>query len=1222
MSNSFYRLFLFLKKYPWSAVAVAIFSLIFAAYSLRSLSFNEDITKVIPKGTQQVSTAQLIQEMSISDKIAVIFTKTPEATDDDLILAAENFLDTIATFEDRYESVQGILDEATITNSMDFVYEHLPIYLDEEDYQHIEKQLHPDSISVQLQQRLQELTEGGAPFASELNAKDPLHISLLALKKLQSLQGASDYDFDNGFLFSKDHTRLFIFINPLYGESETKNTQAFINILNGIREDNNKQNTSVELSYFGAPFIAVANATQIKQDIITTVAISTTVLMLLLIFYYRNWLVPIIVMIPSVFGGALGLVALSLMRQEISAISLSISAILIGITIDYALHFLTHVKKKSSPQQLFKEVTKPLIMSSSTTAIAFLCLLFVRSDALVDLGIFASVAVVGSAVFTLILLPHIYRGNPIQHSHLIDRIALFPFERNKGLIAISLVALLVSLFTFTKVEFDGDLSKINYIPQDQQAAEQSLYEDNKIAKTLFVASYAKHPDEAIRKNDTVFSLLSHIPEITHIQSLHPLLPDSAKQKERIARWTQFWSAPHVKHASTALAKQSEALGFVEGAHEPFFQLISRSDFSLVKLQDIATLNPQIFQDFVHQSDKRTVLSTVISLKPEDRDAVVAQFEQANTGQHSILIDRKALNEQFLGHLITDFNSLVNYSFIAVIIILFVFYRRIELVLVAAIPIATTGFITAGIMGLFQIPFNIFSTIVCTLVFGHGVDFTIFMTSALQKEYSYGRNEMPLYRTSILLAVLTTILAVGALIFAKHPALKSISSIALIGVSVAVLVTFVLYPILFRFLFKNRIQKGLSPTTLALTLRSIVFFLYFSIASIIVSTTIRVCSIFFSANDERKWRIFGKWTSYYMSSVLFLYPRVSKRVFFKEHLKRSKQSIYIANHSSFLDTLSMGMLLPGSVFIVNDWVYRSPIFGRAVRALGFYPVSSGITEHLDRLKQRLGQEFSIIVFPEGTRSTTSVVHRFHKGAFSLAEKLQLPIQPVYIHGNADTLPKGDFIIYDNYSHLHIDTPYPLHTGQCGVGLHEQSKYFSKLFRRRLKEIRQSNEDENYFKQKLHLNYLYKERTWGRMASKDFTTHKAIYHQLFFDIAEDVKIAHVTNDCGQIDFLLVHQFPSRKIRTYNENSIHREVSQSSYICQKFSVSYKQHVEDIWKNADTLLLSHLSTFEASIPASIEKIIVLCCTSTWNFNEFYCIKDTDKLQVWKRKERDDKHI
>ena len=72
---------------------------------------------------------------------------------------------------------------------------------------------------------------------------------------------------------------------------------------------------------------------------------------------------------------------------------------LLGITIDYSLHIMTHYKHNSDSKTLFREITKPLIMSCTTTAIAFLCLLFVKSDVLKDLGIFAGITVIVSGVF-------------------------------------------------------------------------------------------------------------------------------------------------------------------------------------------------------------------------------------------------------------------------------------------------------------------------------------------------------------------------------------------------------------------------------------------------------------------------------------------------------------------------------------------------------------------------------------------------------------------------------------------------------------------------------------------------------------------------------------------------------------------------------------------------------------------------------------------------------
>src|SRR5690606_14135877 len=132
--------------------------------------------------------------------------------------------------------------------------------------------------------------------------------------------------------------------------------------LNLLKDRLNKEfNGKTEISYFGAPLIAAANARQIKKDIQTTVLISTAVLMLLLIFYFRNILAPIIIFIPTVFGAAAGLIFIYIIKDSISAISLSVSAILIGITIDYAIHISTHYKHKNNIEDVLKEITHPII---------------------------------------------------------------------------------------------------------------------------------------------------------------------------------------------------------------------------------------------------------------------------------------------------------------------------------------------------------------------------------------------------------------------------------------------------------------------------------------------------------------------------------------------------------------------------------------------------------------------------------------------------------------------------------------------------------------------------------------------------------------------------------------------------------------------------------------------------------------------------------------------
>lgn len=1212
MFNGFYYLFQKIQKYPKTALLSSLLFLVCAVFILQKITFNEDITRIIPSNNTNNTTAQVISEMNFTDKIAVIFKKKKGADNNDLISVAEAFTDTLPAVKDYYLSVQGTLNEDLFQESFRFVYDNLPIYLNEADYKTIDQKLNNDSLSKQIQQNYETLISGNASFMKDVVVDDPLQLSFLALKKLQQFQGNGDYKFQDGFLFTQDEEKIVLFINPKYGGSETQHNEVFVEKLNALKQHISDKNPKVEVQYFGSPFIAVANAQQIKNDILTTVAISVSALMLLLIFYYRNWLVPIIVMIPTVFGGLFGLLCLYFLRTEISAISLSIAAILIGITIDYALHFLTHSKNTQSMQALFKDVAKPLLMSSSTTAVAFLCLLFVHSDALIDLGIFASISVVATAVFTLIILPHIYKGKTLKHSHAIDKIAKYPFERNKVLIACTLLLVAMSAFTYHKVQFDGDLSKINFMPAEQQLAEKELYADNKIAKSLFVVSYNENEDRVLEDNQQIFSKLQSNKYVNNVQSVSSLVPSKTEQLKAIDRWKQFWNSSKINQTIQAIETKSVAQGFNAQTHAAFYQLLNK-DFSTINLASLMKFNHQLYNEFVH-GENRYLLSTLVTIDPKNRDAFVKNFERENQGKQLLLIDRQALNEQYLGFLVNDFNSLVSYSFIAVFVILFVFYRRIELVITASIPIALTGFITAGLMGLLNIPFNIFSTIVCTLVFGHGIDFTIFMTSALQKQYTDGKDEMPLYRTSIILAVLTTILAIGALIFAQHPALKSIALIALIGVSVAVLVTFVLYPLLFKFLFFNRVKKGLSPTTFFLTFRSILMFTYYVIASLTISVFMRVFFWVLPISKNKKWHFFSSVMSGYMKSVLYLNPAVSKKIFHKERLQ--KQSVIISNHTSFLDSLTIGMTYSKVVYIVNDWVYKSPVFGRAVKFLGFYPATKGIEQGLVPLEERIGTDFSVMVFPEGTRSRTSEIGRFHKGAFFMAEELNLPIQPVYIHGNADLLPKGDFVIYNTNCHVYVGAPIDLNDERFGTSYADRAKKISSFFKQEFNKIRLNAEDADYFKQKLFLNFLYKEHGILKSVKKDFSQNKSIYHQLFYLVSDKASIAHITTDFGQLDFLLVNQFPSRKVHTYNLNEEHRSIAKASYINQKFKVKYADDLSEIWQTSNVLILSHLQQFNNEIPQNINQIILVCCKFKPNFSGFMQTHDELKIQVFQRNE------
>ena len=250
----------------------------------------------------------------------------------------------------------------------------------------------------------------------------------------------------------------------------------------------------IEAEYFGGALIAVANAKQIKRDIQLTVGIAVTILLLILILFYKNLSVPIILFIPTILGALLAVSLLYLIRGKISAISLGIGSVLLGVTLDYALHILTHIRSNNNVKALYKEITKPILMSSLTTALAFLCLLFIQSQALQDLGIFAAISVLGASVFALLFIPQVYstKEKANNKKNIIDRVASYPLHKNKWILIALVILLGISSFTYNKVTFNNDLAKLNFEPKALMDAQKRLDALTNISsKSVYLATYGK-----------------------------------------------------------------------------------------------------------------------------------------------------------------------------------------------------------------------------------------------------------------------------------------------------------------------------------------------------------------------------------------------------------------------------------------------------------------------------------------------------------------------------------------------------------------------------------------------------------------------------------------------------------------------------------------------------------------------------------------------------------
>lgn len=1138
----------------WALAAAVVYLLLFGWLSLR-LGFEEDVSKLIPASEEERRSTQILSQLNFADNISVVLSakgETPELLADAAAYLESEIERRCAPY---LKNIQGRVDDARMQQTVDFVYENLPFFLSDADYDRIENQLNRDSISGIVGANLRAMLSPSGIVISDYIRRDPMGLTFGALKQLQPGDN-SGFRIENGYLTRSNGREVALFLTPREPASETDKNSELASELYEIQQSFHEKFPKVEARIFGASLVAVANASQIKRDIQLSTGVAMTLLMVILALFYRRWFIPLLIFLPTVFGLVFSLALLYLLKGKISAISLGIGAILIGITIDYSLHILTHYKQSGSLKNLYRDITRPLFMSSATTAIAFLCLVFVKSEALQDLGIFAASIVMASAFFSLLLIPQLYQpdGHSAERAHVIDKLSRIAFEKNKFLVWTTIALVGVCAFSFHRVSFNGDIGQLNYVPENLQQARAALEGSQSGLKSIYVAAHGKSQSDAFLSHEAVSARLQTLQSgglIENVTSLGPFAVSDSLQSARLNRWNAFWTEERKAGIKQLFVSEGVPAGMNARAYEPFFAHLD-AEFVVPGIEKWRSFEALQFDQFVsHRADLTTVLS-IVKVKPEHRLAVLSGLSGS---EFWLAIDRQQMNERFLARLQHDFSTLVNLSFGAVLLVLFVFFRRFELVLLSSIPIALTAMVTAGLMAWFDIELNIFSSIVCTLVFGHGVDFSIFMTSALQKEHTTGKNQMPVYRASILLAVLTTILGIGALVFAKHPALRSISTVALIGVSVAVLITFVLYPRVFRFFISNRTKNGKSPLRFWRTIHSVLSFAYYGAGGVLLSLVAWVVFKLFPISHARKLRIFHRLMSSYMLSVFWTYPRVKRIVLNPLGERFDKPAIIVANHSSFLDILALGSLSTKTVFMVSDWVYRSPVIGLGVRLAGFYPASQGIEGGVDELRKKIDQGYSLVIFPEGTRSPDNSIKRFKKGAFFLAQQFSLDIVPVVIHGLSEVAPKRDFILNPGRMTVQILPRIPSDSNQYGSDYASKTKNINRMMRAHYAKMRLELEPASYFKALLLESFDYKERDIVKDVRADIDQNLNRYHWIGRQIADSARVLHLSDDYGQLDMLLALMHPGIAIESVQMRPEAAEIATSNYIAKKRNLRYVQ-------------------------------------------------------------------
>lgn len=1117
MTELVLKIYDFFSKRKTLLLFVTICVIVVCVFSSMRVNFSEDVSNFLPDDKQNEQANYAYQHVGASNTIMVYFSSEDE--NDVIQDAVDVFVEGLYDngIENYADKVQYSVDESDIIEKMNFISQNLPYFLEEDDYKRIDSLIVKENVFNQIENNKRNLgtIQGGMMKSVMIN--DPLFISGELLKGLSVFKMNDSFNLEDGLIYTKEGEAV-VMIKSSYPLSETSNNKKLIKLIDDAAGNTKEEVSGVKILPFGAVYISIGNAEQIKKDSILTMSIAIVLIVIILVYSFRSLRIMVILPLALLFGMIFAFGVTSFVYDEISLIAIGISSVIIGIAANYPLHILDHKYYGYGTRQTLNDIVKPLTIGNMTTVGAFLSLLFISSLSMKNLGVFASMILVGTILFVMIVMPHIIPENSRFYSkeprRILKRLTDIQFENSRILVVVVMILTVISLF-FGKAGFDADMSKINYMTEEQEVLMKKILEDTEDSdKTLYVVADGKDMEEALSHYENIrHDLEGFIDVDTNIRltSIGVYLPSMKVQEDRLALWRNYWKD---KNVYSVIEEAAKKLSFKDNTFIGFKKQIE-NDFMVQDVEYFSPLLDNLADNYIINEEDRAMVFSVLHVNPACFDSIREEFKNnLNYSNDDVFtFTQESVLTAVVSSLSDDFDHVLYICSFLVIAFLLISFGRIELSIIAFIPLAISWIWILTIMNIFNIQFNIVNIILATFIFGMGDDYTIFMLEGCIYENRFGKRMLNTYKSTIAISALIMFVGIGSLILSKHPAMKQLGQVVIVGMFCVVLAAYIIPPFLFKWLTSKKGEKRTNPITVKNLLTSVYTMLFFLIGSIYL--TILGFFVLTIGGKTEKHKIFyhsqiKKCCNFFLRRIPNTECKVENNS--GEENPFDKPSVVICNHQSLFDLMAILSLSHKLIVVTNRWVWNAPFFHWIIRYADFYPTEKFDADDIEPLRKKVQEGYSIVIFPEGTRSVDGSILRFHKGAFYLAQELNVDIVPIMIHGFGYVLSKKYFLLKDGKFNIRI---MPRISSEA-VDYKMLCKETRKMYKQKYSELCREIETADYFAQEVINNYLYKGKDVLKKVHRSLSQNKN-YKDLIESIDANSNVILKNVGMGEISLL---------------------------------------------------------------------------------------------------------
>lgn len=800
----------FFSKHKWLLYTIIVVSTALLAFLASRIEFEEDVSKLFASIDSDDDIAVAFSDIKVKDNVFILVTcrEDSDADETELCEACDMFVSSLLendSAEHDIEDIMCTMDLETLQPILDYAIGNIALFADSTMVCMLDSMITPQNVTAQMDDNLELLMADESPVMFDVVRHDPVGLRNALFKKTGSAGGMPVRIID-GHLFSSDASTVLALCTPGFSSLDSKAGTRLFNKMSAAKTSVETEYPGVEVLYHGAPIQSVNNARRIKSDLILTLGISMVLICIIIAFCFRSLKGLLLLIAPVLFGALFSLAVMYIIQGHISLMALGIGAIVVGVAMSYSLHLLTHYKYTYDTVRVLKEEYKPILLAGITTIGAFVGLMFTDSPLLRDFGLFASFAIVGTIIACLFFVPHFLEYESHKSSFAaVEKFNSIRFDRINPLIVSLICITIVCIVMSHNVTFDSDITHIGYKSGDLIRSQQ-LYKEKMSGglHSQFYAVKSSNLDSALILNRRLAAKCRSLQEIGLVKSYaqsYNLLVDSATQVARIGEWRRHFTPERCARIEQIVRSEGARRGFDDAMFEPFFEII-RGDYQPSSLYAADILPRQLMNSLVEKVGDDYLVFTSVRLDKANLKRV-NDFMSQQTGV--IVLDPFYYTGNLIQTMHDDFNSILAFSSMFVLLVLCLSFRNIFLALIAFIPMTLSWYVVLGVMGICGLQFNLINIIISTFIYGIGVDYSIFVMEGLVAEGT-GRDTCLLFRhkTAITLSALLLMLCMASLLFAVHPAISSIGVTALIGMFSTVIMSYCIQPFIFRLFCQTRI----------------------------------------------------------------------------------------------------------------------------------------------------------------------------------------------------------------------------------------------------------------------------------------------------------------------------------------------------------------------------------------------------------------------------------